>query len=594
MDTSAPSLDMDGSMGEPEVPSLPRDYSGHSTLEPALETPAFETIMARMDGFGQHQRLQLLLSWLPNLLVAFGLFSDIFVTLTPDHQCHVDIGSLPAALRNATGDELLNATIPLRVDAEGGPSRSQCSRYFYINASMRQEGPCNHSWEYSNQPALAHNMVTQWDLVCSHYWEAPVEEVCFILGFLTGFLTLGCSADRFGRRQTFFLSLVMALFCGALCTVASSPAMFILTRFFYGAMLAGVYLSLYVLRLELCRPAQRLTVTMGAGLVMVAGQFLLLGLSVGCKEWRVLQAAITGPLAIFLLYGWPDLFLESPRWLLACQRVPEAQAVLRVLVKRNGRGFEGVRADSEDVFMELENTLQSPISGQPSITTLLNCGNIWKNLVILGFTTCIAHGIHHCYGTFRKDIQGVRAGLYLSYLLSAGTGLLACLFLWATVDRFGRRGILLLSMTLTGIASLTLLGLIEYLNEAVIMTFSILGFFASHAAASLSIFFAAEITPTVIRGRCLGLTLAMAWLGKLSSPLLDLHNQHGYFLQHVILASLAILCILSIMLLPESKRKPLPETLLDGEGYRRPPLMRGHHRRLQDNVPLLSTPNQAM
>ena len=33
--------------------------------------------------------------------------------------------------------------------------------------------------------------------------------------------------------------------------------------------------------------------------------------------------------------------------------------------------------------------------------------------------------------------------------------------LWATVDRCGRRGILLLSMTMTGLASLILLGLME-------------------------------------------------------------------------------------------------------------------------------------
>ncbi|XP_069094291.1 solute carrier family 22 member 17 [Pleurodeles waltl] len=585
---------MDGSVTEPEAPSLPRDYSGHSTLEPALEPPSFEVTMARLEGFGQHQRLQLILSWLPNLLVAFGIFSDIFITLTPDHQCHVDLSDLPLALRNATGEELLNATIPFSRDGEGDLTHSQCSRYFYNSSSQRQEGPCDKGWVYSSQPALANNMVTQWNLVCSQYWEVPLEEVCFIMGFLTGFLILGFSADRFGRRQTFFLSLLLAVLCGTLCAVATSPAMFILTRFFLGTMLAGVYLSLYVIRLELCRPSQRLTVTVGAALVMIAGQFLLLGLAVGCKDWRVLQSAITAPLAVFLLYGFPHLFLESPRWLLACQKIPEAKAVLKVLVERNGRGFEGMRPDAEDVFLEMESSLQPHINSQPSITTLLNCGNIWKNLVILGFTTCIAHGIHHCYGTFRKDIQGARSGLYLSYLLSAGAGLLACIFLWATVDRFGRRAMLLLSMTLTGIASLTLLGLIEYLNEAIIMTFSILGLFASFAAASLSILFAAEITPTVVRGRCLGLILALAWLGKLSSPLLDLHNQHGYFLQHVILASLAILCILSIMLLPESKRKPLPETLPDGEGYRRPSLLRGHNRRLQDNVPLLSTPNPAM
>lgn len=36
----------------------------------------------------------------------------------------------------------------------------------------------------------------QWDLVCAQYWLVPVEEVCFILGVLTGCLSLGYAADR--------------------------------------------------------------------------------------------------------------------------------------------------------------------------------------------------------------------------------------------------------------------------------------------------------------------------------------------------------------------------------------------------------------
>ncbi|GCB83438.1 hypothetical protein scyTo_0023588, partial [Scyliorhinus torazame] len=79
--------------------------------------------------------------------------------------------------------------------------------------------------------------------------------------------------------------------------------------------------------------------------------------------------------------------------------------------------------------------------------------------MILGFTTFIGHGIRHCYRTFRYNVLGTESGFYLLYLLSAGTSGLACLALCLTVNRFGRRGILLLGMTLTGLASLILLGL---------------------------------------------------------------------------------------------------------------------------------------
>lgn len=75
----------------------------------------------------------------------------------------------------------------------------------------------------------------------------------------------------------------------------------------------------------------------------------------------------------------------------------------------------------------------------------------------------IAHAIRHCYQPVGGG--GSPSDFYLCSLLASGTAALACVFLGVTVDRFGRRGILLLSMTLTGIASLVLLGLwdCEYL-----------------------------------------------------------------------------------------------------------------------------------
>lgn len=68
---------------------------------------------------------------------------------------------------------------------------------------------------------------------------------------------------------------------------------------------------------------------------------------------------------------------------------------------------------------------------------------------------------------------------------------------------------------------------------------------------------------------------------------MELQNNGGYFLHHVIFASFAVLSVLCIMLLPESKRKPLPDSLKDGESQRRPPLFLSRPDR--DNLPLLCT-----
>ncbi|XP_066578937.1 solute carrier family 22 member 17 [Amia ocellicauda] len=568
----------------PPPPPPPPSSSSSSSSPPC---PRAEWVVLSLGR--RRQRLLLALTLLPCLFLSFILSSDTLLTRAPPHRCALPPpAALAPALRPLPLPQLLNMSLP----GEGG-ALSQCQQYPFQNGTPAAPPTlpvaCQRGWVYNRTEGLRDNMVTEWDLVCERYWMVPVEEVCFMLGVLTGCLLLGYTADRCGRLKALLSSLSLSAVFGVLVCVAPSPSIFIITRFLLAAATAGAYLTLYITRVELCDPSLRLMVTMAAGLVMVAGEFLLLGVALGCQSWRGLQGAITAPLALFLSYGVPGVFPESPRWLLLSGR---QQPDVHSFTERRERERE--REREEDNFTELDSvSLFEPASrGAPwlGMRELLHCRNIAKNICVLGFTSFISHGIHRCYTSFRGDVRGTPPSLYWSWLVSSGTGGLACAVLCVTVDRCGRRGILLLAMTMTGLASLILLGLIEYLSEAAITVFSVLGLFSSQAAASLCIFFTAEIVPTVIRGCGVGVVVALGWVGRLSAPFMDLHNHYGYFLHHVVYSSLALLCVLSILLLPESKRKPLPETLADGEAYRRPPL----GRRRKDNVPLLSTPNPSI
>ncbi|XP_041256378.1 putative solute carrier family 22 member 31 isoform X2 [Onychostruthus taczanowskii] len=329
--------------------------------------------------------------------------------------------------------------------------------------------------------------------------------------------------------------------------------------------------------LELCDPPHRLGVTMVAGFFWIAGELLLPGLALLCRDWRVLQGAVTMILALLAASWWcPALLLESPRWLLATRQPERARKTLQALAEDN--------CPQDSLLAELEALPEGPPRPRyHSVCEICSTRVIWKNGVILGFAAFIGSGIRHC---FTRNLVPHLPHFFSSHLALLGTEAAACLFVCLTAERFGRRAILLLCTVLTGISSLLLLALTQYLLELIVLTLSVVGTAASHAVTMLSIFFASEVLPTVVRGAGLGLVVGANFVGKAAAPITAIPNSRGFFLHHVVFASFAILAVLSIMLLPESQGRGLPQSLQDGESQRRPPLFRRPPR--EDHLPLLA------
>ncbi|KAL8195094.1 UNVERIFIED_CONTAM: hypothetical protein K2H54_046577, partial [Gekko kuhli] len=426
-----------------------------------------------------------------------------------------------------------------------------------------------------------------WDLVCQKRWQVPLEQTTYLLGWGLGYVGFGAACDRFGRRAAFISPLMLSIPLGVAVALAVNYVMMALLRLFFGAMLAGTFLSLYVARLELCDPPHRLVVTMGAGFCWVFGELLLPGLAAACKEWRLLQGAITLGLALPALCYWcPSLFPESARWLLATCQLERGRRALRSLAEGNGLFLEDDFYTAEHLLAEEPTSLSEELP-QPRFHHLweIFCTRvIWKNSLILGFTAFIGSGIRHC---FTRNLAPYPPHFYLPYFLVTTGEAAALLFLCLTVDRFGRRPVLLLSTILMGISALLLLALTPYLMAWLILAVSVLGILTSQTVTALSIFFASEVLPTVVRGAGLGLILAASTVGLAATPLLDIHPSRGFFLHHVVFASFAILSVLSIMLLPETSGRPLPDSMREGESQRRPPLFRSTRCR-RDHLPLLS------
>uniref|UniRef100_A0A3B4BCZ8 Solute carrier family 22 member 23 n=1 Tax=Periophthalmus magnuspinnatus TaxID=409849 RepID=A0A3B4BCZ8_9GOBI len=317
------------------------------------------------------------------------------------------------------------------------------------------------------------------------------------------------------------------------------------------------------------------SMTMVANFVVLGGQLLLPGVAYLCGDWQVLQAVIICPLLLMLSYIW--IFPESLRWLLATQQYGRSKWIMGHIAKKNRVNME---LDVDNILTELQRALQKKPK-KTCIVKMVGTRNLWKNIVVLCVNSLTGYGIHHCFARSMMDPEALETTMfhnfYADYYTMAGIAVASCMALCPAVGLMGRRGGLLMFMIITALASLLQLGLLNHssgtLNKNFSIAFSIIGMFSSHAVSNLSIFFCAEITPTVIRGGGLGLVLASAGFGMLTAPIMELHNQKGYFLHHIIFACCTLICIICILLLPETRYQPLPETLADGESYTRQPLL---------------------
>ncbi|KAK1173667.1 solute carrier family 22 member 23-like isoform X2 [Acipenser oxyrinchus oxyrinchus] len=545
-----------------------------------------ESVAPYLGGFGKYQKQLILLTWIPALFIGYSQNSDSLLLAQPGYTCKsatVSVGN-----RTINPVSYVNTTNGSRTAyVHGNDSRNDIK-----NADCL----CNDR-KYNISIGLVQNVVTKWNLVCDSTWKVHIAKFSLLVGLIFGYLVMGVLADWFGRQPVLIISVIFMLIFGLTVALSVNVTMFSTLRFFEGFCLAGIILSLYVMRIEICDPGNRFMMTMVASFIALLGQLLLPGLAALCRDWQVLQAVIICP--FILMIAFICIFPESLRWLLATQQYEKSKSLILHITKKNSVDTE---TDVKGIMPELERVLTKKPK-KTCIVKMVGTRNLWKNILVLCVNSLTGFGIHHCFArsmmknkwenttaSHNNDIHNnmMLSNFYADYYTMAGIAVASCLAMCPAVGFMGRRGGLLMFMILTALASLLQLGFLnligkynlhhdtdlkETINRKFSIAFSIIGMFSSHAVGSLSIFFCAEITPTVIRGGGLGLVLASAGFGMLTAPIMELHNQKGYFLHHVIFACCTLICIICILLLPESRHQNLPETISDGEGYMRQPLL---------------------
>ncbi|XP_031202411.1 solute carrier family 22 member 7 isoform X2 [Mastomys coucha] len=525
---------------------------------------SFEELLDKVGGFGPFQLRNLVLLSLPRVLLPMHFLLPVFMAAVPAHHC-----ALPGVPANLSQQDLwLKAHLPQETDG----SFSSCLRFASpqplpnvtlgteVYNSGEPEGepltvPCSQGWEY-DRSEFSSTIATEWDLVCQRRGLNKITSTCFFIGVLVGAVVYGYLSDRFGRRRLLLVAYISSLVLGLASAASVNYIMFVTTRMLTGSALAGFTIIVLPLELEWLAVEHRTVAGVISTIFWTGGVLLLALVGYLIRSWRWLLLAVNLPCIPGIISIW--WVPESARWLLTQGHVEEAKKYLINCAKLNGRPM------SED---SLSQEVLSKVVAMEKGVQRPSYLDLFRTSQLRHISLCcmvIWFGVNFSYYGLILDVSGLGLNVYQTQLLIGAVELPSKILVYFLVRHVGRRlteaGMLLGTALTFGISLLVSSDSKSWLT-ALVMT----GKAFSESAFTTAYLFTAELYPTVLRQTGLGLSALMGRLGASLAPLAALLDGVWLLLPRLAYGGLALLAACTVLLLPETKKAQLPETIQDVE-----------------------------
>ncbi|KAK3733265.1 hypothetical protein QZH41_011113, partial [Actinostola sp. cb2023] len=303
---------------------------------------------------------------------------------------------------------LLGPQFGLLVFAMGSP-RFRCTT---ANVTCDVNKCCNNCTSYEFDEGQFTTIVTEWNLICDRAHIQATIQSCFFAGMLVGSIVGGVVSDAFGRRTCMFFSCGLMVAVGFASSFADCLSLLGLLRFFVGFALASFMLSAYVFAIELLGPNRR---TMGGQINHVfwsPGYCVTAFIAYFLRDWRYLVIAMTlPPILFFITY---KVFPESARWLIAHNRLDEAQSGLKKCGGKKGDPLnEEVLGALVDEIRKDQVERERHIK-KYTVLDLFRTPKLRKRSLILAFNWFVVALVHFGFYLYVTNLAG---SLYINYII---------------------------------------------------------------------------------------------------------------------------------------------------------------------------------
>ncbi|KAM9789908.1 LOW QUALITY PROTEIN: solute carrier family 22 member 13-like [Neosynchiropus ocellatus] len=530
----------------------------------------FGELLRSVGDFGLFQHLLLVALCSPNFFQSFSTASIIFIEEDPKRHCNADW--ILRAEPNLTSGEQLNLTVPREQDG----SFSRCRMFVPVDwniSDIRERGlnettECVSGWVYHSS-SYTSTMTTDFDLVCSNTGLRAAAQTALMVGVLLGSATFGPMSNSIGRRRAIQISMVFTSVFTAVTALSPNFYVYLVSLLMQGFGGGGYLMNSIILSAEWIGVSKRSRAACAASLSDAAGQCALAGVVYLVRDWRLTQLITASAFAIVLIYIW--FIPESARWLLNRGRTQEAKELLVRAATINKRTIPPSLLDTKK---------WCPATG----ITSLNCVHLPQLEVK---ETAIREGV---MALFRSPLLtrflaiillasfSVQLSLLMLYLFMPTLGLnvfltqfifgaseipvhILCMWL---VEFFGRRALFIGAYLIGGCASLLMLA-VPAGYPVTVTALAVIGRFTLVCSASLYNIYIQELFPTSVRQSVGGLGAIAGRLGSIASPLLNLLRSYQWFVPTTVFGSLCVITGILGFLLPETRNKDLPETIVEAE-----------------------------
>ncbi|MCI4389673.1 hypothetical protein PGIGA_G00101320 [Pangasianodon gigas] len=526
----------------------------------------FDDILEEAGKFGWFQKRIFSMMCLVSVPFAGVYVGIVFLGFTPEHWCRnpgVKQGQMHCGW---SLEKALRLTVPFQ-NTSAGVVRTQCER-FDVEWNITElscddpdseiaEGrsaalptsACKDGWDYDYEGR--ESFVTEFNMVCEDAWLLDMCQASLSVGFLVGSIAIGYLADRFGRKSTFLMSCVLNTVTGILVAVSPNYISLLVFRALYGFGSKGGWMVAFVLITELVGVEYRRPVAVFIQMFFSIGILILPLMAYLITNWRWLQVAITAPYLCFLAYYW--FIPESPRWLISQNNSSRAVEITKKMAKVNkktlSKNIETLKDDSTDTAVA-------------SFVDLIRTPKMRRNTFILSYNWFTSAVVYQGL-IMRLGILG--GNVYIDFLISGLVEFPAAILILFTIDRIGRRLPFATANIVSGAACLITAFIPEslfWLKTAV----ACIGRLGITMAFEMVVFVNTELYPTFIRNLGFSVCSTLCDIGGIVAPFL-LYRLAVIWLELplIIFGILAVVAGGLVLLLPETRGAPLPETIDDIE-----------------------------